>query len=105
MNSIWSETVNLKTFHSLDQNMTVDTAVIGGGLAGILTAYKLKEHGVESIILEADEICSGQTKNTTAKITSQHGEIYDKITKYYGHEPAAQYAAANENAIRNTNKS
>ena len=53
MNSIWSETVNLKTFHSLDQNMTVDTAVIGGGLAGILTAYKLKEHGVESIILEA----------------------------------------------------
>ena len=100
MNSIWSETVNLKTFHSLDQNMTVDTAVIGGGLAGILTAYKLKEHGVESIILEAGEICSGQTKNTTAKITSQHGEIYDKITKYYGHEPAAQYAAANENAIK-----
>ena len=99
MNSIWGETVNLKTFHSLDHNMTVDTAVIGGGLAGILTAYKLKEQGIESIILEAGEICSGQTKNTTAKITSQHGEIYDKITKYYGPELAAQYAAANENAI------
>lgn len=99
MNSIWSETVNLKTFHSLNQNMTVDTAVIGGGLAGILTAYKLKEQGAESIILEAGEICSGQTKNTTAKITSQHGEIYDKITKYYGHELAARYAAGSENAI------
>ena len=67
MNSIWSETVNLKTFHSLDQNMTVDTAVIGGGLAGILTAYKLKEHGVESIILEAGEILHRSTARYTIK--------------------------------------
>ncbi len=99
MESIWSETAKLKKFNSLDRSIKVDTAVIGGGLAGILTAYKLKEQGVDSIILEAGEICSGQTKNTTAKITSQHGEVYDRITKYYGHELAVQYAAANENAI------
>lgn len=100
MSSVWSEKTKLKKFDTLNGEITVDAAVIGGGLAGILTAYKLRERGVDSVVIEADEICGGQTKNTTAKITSQHGEIYYKLTKYYGGELARQYAAANENAIR-----
>ena len=35
-----------------------------------LTAYYLKQAGVQAVVLEADRIGSGQTKNTTAKITS-----------------------------------
>ena len=58
-----------------------DVLVIGGGIAGILCAYKLKQRGVNCIVLEADKICRGVTQNTTAKITSQHGFIYDKLIK------------------------
>lgn len=104
MNSIWSEKTNLKAFDTLTDNITVDTAVIGGGLAGMLISYKLKEQGVDSIIIDAGKICGGQTKNTTAKLTSQHGEIYSKITKHYGIEHARQYAAANEKAIKEFEK-
>ena len=104
MSSIWSQEARLKNFGQLKNDISVDVAIIGGGLAGILTAYRLKKQGVDSIIIEANEICSGQTKNTTAKITSQHGEIYNKITKHYGSELAEQYAVANENAIKEYEK-
>ena len=49
--------------------------------------------------MEAKERGSGQTQNTTAKITSQHGLIYHSILKQYGKEKARQYALANETAI------
>ena len=74
--------------------------VIGGGLAGVLCAFELKSRGVDCLLVEADKICSGITKNTTAKITSQHGFIYDKITKKFGAENAQKYLYANENAVK-----
>ena len=40
--------------------------------------------GIDYILVEADKICSGVTKNTTAKITSQHGLIYDKLIRKFG---------------------
>ncbi len=99
--SIWSQSVSFEKRNSLNKDLKVNTVVIGAGLAGLLTAYKLKEKGIEAVVIDADRICSGQTKNTTAKITSQHGLIYSKIEKHYGKEGAKAYAAANENAIAN----
>ena len=99
MKSIWSKGIELKNYTSLKGDIKAHTVVIGGGIAGILTAYRLKEKGIKAIIIEAKTICSGQTKNTTAKITSQHGAIYNKIISNYGEKAARQYAAANEKAI------
>ena len=69
-------------------------------MAGILTAYFLKQHGVEPVVLEAKTVGSGQTRNTTAKITSQHGLIYHKLLETLGVETARAYAEANQRAIQ-----
>ena len=45
-------------------------------------------------------MASGNTKNTTAKITSQHDLIYDKLISEFGEKKARQYAKANELAIK-----
>lgn len=100
MGSIWTNGNNFEKHEMLQEDISVDTVIIGGGLAGILTAYLLKERGIDAVIIEAKEVCSGQTKNTTAKITSQHGLIYSKIEKYFGIEALKQYANANEQAIK-----
>lgn len=55
--------------------------VIGAGLAGLLTAWYLKEAGKQVLIPEADKVASGQTGRTTAKITSQHGIKYSTLIK------------------------
>ena len=104
MDSIWSKSVSLKRHNTLKGNLTVDTAVIGGGIAGLLIAYRLKEKGIKAVVIEAATICSGQTKNTTAKITSQHGVIYSKILSCYGEQAAKEYAFENEKAIADYEK-
>lgn len=99
MESVWWEGVKMPEFKSLDEELEVNTVVVGGGMAGLLVAYKLKEKGVDAAVLEADRICSGQTKNTTAKITCQHGLIYNRLIDAFGKKNAAVYAKANMKAI------
>ncbi len=99
MVSIWSDTSKLPTFEELKKDGKTDVLIIGGGMAGILCAYRLQQHNVNYILVEAETICSGITKNTTAKITSQHGLIYQKIEKEFSVEKAAMYLEANQAAV------
>lgn len=99
MYSIWKDSQKEVESRRLDNNISVDVAIIGGGMVGILTAYLLKQQGIHGVILEGSKIASGQTGNTTAKITSGHNLIYDKITKKFSKETATLYASANQEAI------
>lgn len=99
MNSIWSESVNLPEFQSLRGDKKTEVLIIGGGIAGILCAYFLKEQGVDYILVERESICSQITKNTTAKITAQHGLVYDRILKSMGAERAKMYLEVNQKAL------
>lgn len=104
MNSIWTETTELKMFPSLKEDKKTKVLIIGGGMAGILCAYRLAEKGVDYMLVEANRIGDGMTGNTTAKLTSQHGLIYQDIVKKYGVEKALMYYNANELAIRQFQK-
>lgn len=99
MKSLWSKTIQLPESASLKEELRVQNVIIGAGIAGVLIAYLLQEKGQEVIVLEANKLASGQTKNTTAKITSQHGLIYNDMIKNTGIERAKGYAQANETAI------
>ena len=99
MNSIWNNTTKLPTFDSFKGNKKTDVLIIGGGLAGILCAYELKKHNIDYMLVEANEILSGVSQNTTAKITSQHGFIYQKLVNEFGVEKAKLYLKANQNAV------
>ncbi|MBE6924144.1 MAG: FAD-dependent oxidoreductase [Ruminococcaceae bacterium] len=99
MPSIWTETTELPHFPPLKGNFHTDVLIIGGGIAGLLCAYQLQQAGINYILVEANTICSGITKNTTAKITAQHGLIYHKLIKKYGIEKARLYLDANQEAL------
>lgn len=98
MRSVWSAETELENRNG---KLPVKTQVliIGGGITGILCAYQLQKAGVDCVVAEADRMCSGTTKNTTAKITSQHGLIYDSLIRRFGIEKAGLYFEANEAAI------
>lgn len=98
MGSIWSESVTIPSFKSLKGDSKTDVLIIGGGMAGILCAYMLQQEGIHYMLVEGKSICGQITKNTTAKITSQHGLLYDKLAKSVGTKKAAMYLQANEKA-------
>jgi len=100
MNSIWTETAQIPAFPSLEGDIKTDVLVIGGGMAGLLCAYFLREAGAECMLVEGGRVGGGVTKNTTAKITSQHGLLYQKLLKGAGAEKAGLYLEANQRAIR-----
>ncbi|MBQ8815371.1 MAG: FAD-dependent oxidoreductase [Lachnospiraceae bacterium] len=99
MESIWTTTVNIGERSPLKKNISVNTAVIGGGIAGILIAWHLQQRGIETVVLEENRIGGGQTGFTTAKITCQHNLIYDKLMQQFGAENARLYAKANLAAV------
>lgn len=73
--------------------------MIGAGLAGILTAFFLKEKGISCLVLEAEKTAGGNTQNTTGKITAQHGMIYHRLIQEQGEEKAREYASLNQKAV------
>lgn len=97
--SLWQDNSNLPEFNTLKGEFKTDVLIIGGGISGILCAYFLKQSGVDYMLVEGSKIASGTTKNTTAKITSQHGLIYSKIAHKYGKESALMYLEANQKAL------
>lgn len=99
MDSIWTRTATLPAFECLQGDIKTDVLIIGGGMAGILCAHLLRQAGVDYALAEAETICGGITKNTTAKLTSQHGLIYHKLIRTYGVERAGLYLEANEAAL------
>ncbi len=99
MNSIWDQYAERPQFGPLQGDITTDVCIVGGGIAGILCAYVLRRAGVDCVVAEADTVCGGITHNTTAKITCQHGLLYDKISRRYGENTAKEYYLAQKQAL------
>ena len=99
MDSIWQQNVEMPRFPQLEEDIHTDVLVVGGGLAGLLCAWKLRSSGVDCVLVEQGRIMGGVSGRTTAKLTSQHGLIYGKLMKRFGAEKARMYWQVNEDAL------
>jgi len=102
--SVWQDSAVLPQFQSLKGDAKTDVLIIGGGICGLLCAYYLKKSGIDCIVAEGGKIASGITKNTTAKITSQHGLVCSNILNHMDTEKAKMYLKANQNALKEYEK-
>ncbi len=99
MESIWQKTVARPLSKSTALPRKTEVLIIGGGIAGLLCAHFLAEAGVDCLLVEAKELYGGVTKNTTAKITAQHGLLYADLIKIYGVPYAKGYLRAQLDAM------
>ncbi|WP_110988313.1 FAD-dependent oxidoreductase [Acaryochloris thomasi] len=95
----WIDSTTESNFQPLTQNLTVDVAVIGGGIAGVTAAFLLKRAGKTVALIEAEQIASKASGRTTAKVTSLHQLIYASLVKKIGEEKARLYAGSNQAAL------
>lgn len=99
MESIWRKTCDIKSRPKLLENKKTQALVIGAGMSGILTAYQLERAGVRTIVLESGKIGQGQTQDTMAKITAQHGLVCSRLLKKAGADKARKYMEVSQKAV------
>ncbi|TAA72833.1 FAD-dependent oxidoreductase [Planococcus salinarum] len=98
--SYWLDSTELPAFPSLQENHEADVIIIGGGISGIMTAYLLTKKGYRIALVEGGRLLNGTTGYTTAKLTAQHGLIYDQLIQSEGKDTAKYYYEANAAAIQ-----
>ncbi|QDT17606.1 FAD-dependent oxidoreductase [Alienimonas californiensis] len=96
----WNATAEAPDFPTLSGDVSVDVAVIGGGIVGITAARLFKDRGLTVAVVEAQRVGRQVTGRSTAKVSSQHGLIYQKLEKNFGEERARLYGEAQEAAVR-----
>lgn len=68
--SYWfKEVTDKRRFPSLQENKQVDVVIIGGGIAGISSAYFLSKAGIKTVLLEKDNIATGDSGYSTVMAT------------------------------------
>ncbi|MBM7717457.1 glycine/D-amino acid oxidase-like deaminating enzyme/nitrite reductase/ring-hydroxylating ferredoxin subunit [Bacillus thermophilus] len=96
--SFWVDSTNIPSYPQLEHDMSVEVAVIGGGITGITTAHLLAEEGFQVALFESTRLMNGTTGHTTAKVTAQHELIYDELISHFGQSGAKLYFEANMEA-------
>ncbi|MEQ4300086.1 FAD-dependent oxidoreductase [Plantactinospora sp. B6F1] len=97
--SYWMDSTAATSFGGLADDVEVDVAVIGGGIAGLSTAWELARTGASVALLEADRIAAGVTGYTTAKLTAQHGLVYAHLRSKLDEQAARWYGESQLDAI------
>jgi glycine/D-amino acid oxidase-like deaminating enzyme len=97
--SFWIKTCPKTNFPSLKEGLTVDTVILGGGIAGITTATLLKDLGYKVALIESNRIVKDVTIGTTAKISVAPNMIYSDLIKNLGKAKAQIYADTNQKAL------
>lgn len=83
--SYWFDAVpDTARFPKLSQAITTEVVVIGGGIAGVLTAYLLAKRGKQVVLLEQNHIGTGDAGFTTAFLTRELDTDIPKLVKKYG---------------------
>ncbi|HEY5585730.1 MAG TPA: FAD-dependent oxidoreductase [Ruminiclostridium sp.] len=97
--SFWMASTPVTNYPTMQDNIKTDILVVGGGIAGITTAYLLQQEGLDVVIIDTNRIAAATSGHTTAKITSLHNIKYAKLIKSVGKENARLYGESNQNAI------
>lgn len=97
--SYWMHTSGTTTYPPLTEDVEVDVVVVGGGIAGLSTAWELTHAGLTVAVLEADRIAAGVTGYTTAKVSALHTLVYDRLRRTHGEEAARLYATSQQGAV------
>jgi glycine/D-amino acid oxidase-like deaminating enzyme/nitrite reductase/ring-hydroxylating ferredoxin subunit len=97
--SIWYSSVVSPSRPSLTDHLTTDVCVVGGGIAGLTVAYTLARAGTRVVVVELDQIGSGESGRTTAHLSNELDDRYLALEKAHGVETSRLAAESHSAAI------
>lgn len=102
--SLWLHSPLSFRVHKLQQDVTCDVCIVGGGLSGVYTAYLLAQAGIDVVLVEALTIGGGATGHATGKLSSQQDILYSKLLKEFSQDEARLYYKCQKQAIEQAMK-
>jgi glycine/D-amino acid oxidase-like deaminating enzyme/nitrite reductase/ring-hydroxylating ferredoxin subunit len=97
--SLWVADQKPEKRPALRRNARADVCVIGGGIAGLTTAYLLGCEGRKVILIDAAPLALGETSRTTAHLSSAIDDRFWWIEQVHGHEGSQLAAESHSSAI------
>jgi len=86
--SLWTATAQVPANPPLAGDTETDVCVVGGGIAGLTTAYLLAREGRQVLLIDALDVGAGETGRTTAHFMPPD-ERYCEIVRSFGLDQAA----------------
>ena len=90
--SLWMATADPPVFAPLVADAHVRACIVGAGIAGLTTAWRLAKAGVDVIVLEEHDLHAGQTARTTGHLCEALDDRYFRLEHLHG-EHGARMAA------------
>jgi glycine/D-amino acid oxidase-like deaminating enzyme/nitrite reductase/ring-hydroxylating ferredoxin subunit len=84
--TLWTLTADLPATRRLAKDAKCDVCVVGAGIAGLTTAYRLAKAGLDVVVLDTEGIAAGETHHTSAHLVSAMDERISHIEKRFGEE-------------------
>lgn len=97
--SYWVSSAEPVRFTPLENNLQEDIVIVGGGIAGMTTAYCLVSSGRSVVLLEDGYIGSGETGRTTAHLVNALDDLYAELEKLFGSDNLPLIAGSHTAAI------
>ncbi|EFJ52294.1 hypothetical protein VOLCADRAFT_86574 [Volvox carteri f. nagariensis] len=95
----WSQEELRQRHPPLQEDLVADVVVVGAGLAGLSTAYRLAKAGKSVVVLESRLVGSGSAGRGLGQISTWANDTYREIERVAGLERARQVAAAHAAAV------
>ena len=84
----WQHSSQMPRFGALDRDVTVDVAIIGGGITGLTAGYLLKRAGKRVAVIDRDRAGGIDTGHTTAHVTCVTDSDLGSLVKDFGRDHA-----------------
>jgi glycine/D-amino acid oxidase-like deaminating enzyme/nitrite reductase/ring-hydroxylating ferredoxin subunit len=97
--SYWIDSQSPISYSPLREHLETEVVIVGGGIAGVTTAYRLSQSGKKVVLLEDGNICSGETGRTTAHLVTALDDRYETLEKIFGEDGAKLAYESNRAAI------
>ena len=97
--SLWMATAAPPAFAPLRADGHADVCVVGAGIAGLTTAYRLALEGRDVVVLEERDLCGGQTARTTGHLCSALDDRYFDLEDMFGEDGARLAAHSHAAAV------
>jgi glycine/D-amino acid oxidase-like deaminating enzyme/nitrite reductase/ring-hydroxylating ferredoxin subunit len=97
--TLWTLTADIPAPERLTEDAECDVCVVGAGIAGLSTAYRLAKAGLDVVVLDTEGVAAGESHHTSAHLVSAMDERISSIEGRFGEEKARQVVESHAAAI------